>query len=68
MGTDPLDQLRPLVIDDEPLRSRLLAAPDRQAFIAAVIDVARGCGIALSADEVVEALSAARRRRQAQWV
>jgi hypothetical protein len=68
MGHDALDDLRRLVVDDPLLRSRLLGAVDRQAFIGTVIDVAESRGIDVSVDAVVEALAAARRQRQERWV
>jgi hypothetical protein len=68
MGHDSLEDLRRLVVDDPELRTRLLRAVDRQAFIGSVIEVAESHGIDVSAHDVVEALAAARRQRQERWV
>jgi hypothetical protein len=68
MGKDALEDLRRLVVDDRPVRDRLLSAPDRQTFVAEVIDVAQAHGIELAADEVVEGLRDARRWHQERWV
>jgi hypothetical protein len=68
MGEDALDALRRCVVDDRLLRGRLLAAPDRPAFVAEVTEVARERGIELSDDGVLEGLRAARRWRQERWV
>jgi post-segregation antitoxin (ccd killing protein) len=68
MGVDALEHLRGLVIDDTAARVRLLAAPDREAFVAEVVEVARERGIELSAAQVVAGLDAARRRHRERWV
>lgn len=68
MADDTLDQIRRLVVDDPSYRRRMLSAADLPAFIAAVIEVARECGIALSAEDVTDGLSAARRRHLERWV
>ncbi|HUJ35976.1 MAG TPA: hypothetical protein VLW51_12245 [Solirubrobacteraceae bacterium] len=68
MAENPLDELRPVVVDDPWLRDRLLAAPSGEAFVAEVVGVARGQGIDLPAAAVVEGLEAARRDRRARWV
>jgi hypothetical protein len=65
---DGLDDLRRLVVDDPLLRDRLVSTSDRGAFITEVIDVAQERGIELSAEQVVEGLRAARRRRLERWV
>jgi Nif11 domain len=68
VSADRLDELRQLVIDDPGLRDRLLAAPDREAFVADVVAVADEQGIDLTADEVHAGLQAEQRRRFEQWV
>jgi hypothetical protein len=68
VSIDRLDELRRLVIDDPRLRDRLLAAPDRDAFVADVVAVAHEQGIDLAADEVRAGLQAEQRRRFEQWV
>jgi hypothetical protein len=45
-----------------------VSTSDRGAFITEVIDVAQERGIELSAEQVVEGLRAARRRRLERWV
>jgi hypothetical protein len=68
MGEDPLADLRRVVIDDGRLRDRLLSAPDGQAFIADVVEIARESGLDVSADQVADGLRDARRDRREQWV
>jgi EAL domain-containing protein (putative c-di-GMP-specific phosphodiesterase class I) len=68
MGEDALDDVRRIVVDDRQLRDRLLGAPDRRAFIAEVVDVARERGIELTAEEVAGGLRSARLHRQERWV
>jgi hypothetical protein len=68
MGERALDELRRLVVDDRHLRDRLLSAPDHDAFVREVIEVARAFEIGLTAGEVVEGLNDARRGRLERWV
>lgn len=68
MAEDPLADLRRIVVDDRLLRDRLLSAPDRQAFIVGVIEIAQERGLDVSADQVVAGLRAARLRRRERWV
>jgi Nif11 domain len=68
MGPSDLDALRVRVVDDPALRNKLLAVPERRAFVAEVIDIARTEGISLSADDVEEALRAAIREHREHWV
>jgi hypothetical protein len=68
MQPEVLEDLRRLVVDDNTLRSRLLGSPDREAFATTLIEIAHGCGIELSVDEVLEALRAEQRRRWERWV
>jgi EAL domain-containing protein (putative c-di-GMP-specific phosphodiesterase class I) len=68
MGEAGLDELRRVVVDDPVLRNRLLRATDRQAFIAAVLEVAHERGIEVAADDVTAGLDDARRRRLERWV
>jgi len=68
MSVDRLDDIRRLVIDDRRLRDRLLAAPDRKAFIADVVAIAHEEGIDLAPDDVLAALRTEQRRRFEQWV
>jgi hypothetical protein len=68
MGEDALADLRRIVVDDRVLCQRLLSAPDRQAFIAGVIEIAHERGLDVSEDQVVEGLRVARLRRREQWV
>ena len=68
METDTLAELRPLVVGDAVLCRRLLAAPDRGAFVAEVVALAHERGIAVSSADVVAALDAAMRRRRDRWV
>jgi hypothetical protein len=68
MAEDALDELRRLVIDDRALRDRLLAASDRDTFVARVIALAREHGIALTPDAVAVGLDAARHERMLRWV
>jgi hypothetical protein len=68
MGQDALEELRRLVVVDPALRCRLLAVTDRDAFVTRVVEVSQECGLVLSADDVVEALHAAKRRRIERWV
>jgi hypothetical protein len=68
MSNEALEDVRRLVIDDPLLRDRLLSAPDRQAFIMRVTEIARACDLTLSADDVEEALRSARRECNERWV
>jgi Nif11 domain len=68
MGPIDLDALRVRVVDDPALRTRLLAAPDRRAFVAEVIGIARAEGMSISADDVEEALRGAIRDHRERWV
>jgi hypothetical protein len=68
MAESALDELRRAVVDDPRLRERLLAAPNHEAFIAEVINLARSRGIDLTPAAVSEGLAAARRDRRARWV
>jgi EAL domain-containing protein (putative c-di-GMP-specific phosphodiesterase class I) len=68
MSTSALEELRERLVDDPVVRSRLLSAGDRQAFIADVIAVAHQCGIDVSAEEIEAGLAAARQQRLARWV
>ena len=56
MAEDPLADLRRIVVDDRLLRDRLLSAPDRQAFILGVIEIAQQRGLDVSADQVIARL------------
>jgi hypothetical protein len=66
MGEDALEALRCIVVDDPSLRARLLAAPNREAFVADVVEVGREHGVRLSAEIVLDGLHAA--RKQQRWV
>jgi hypothetical protein len=68
MGEHALEELRRLVVDDRHLRDRLLSAPDFDAFVLEVIEVARAREIELTAAEVVAGLNDARRLRLERWV
>jgi hypothetical protein len=68
MASEPLEQLRRLVVDDPAVRRRLLPLTDRQSFVDGVLAVARENGIGLTADDIEAGLAAARRRRHARWV
>jgi hypothetical protein len=68
MSTSALEQLRERVVDDPAVRARLLSAPDRPSFVAAVTAVALQYGLEVSAEEIEAGLSAARQQRLAKWV
>lgn len=63
-----VDDLRPVVVDDPRLRERLLQCAGTADFVAEVMAIAEGLGIAISPDDVTGALEAERRRRQQRWV
>jgi FAD/FMN-containing dehydrogenase len=68
MAESALDELRSAVVDDRRLRERLLVAPSREAFVAAVVELAHARGIELTPAAVNQGLAAARRDRWARWV
>jgi hypothetical protein len=68
MASDPLDELRRIVVDDRRLIDRLSVISDRARFVAAVTEVASERGIELRDVGVREGLDAARRRRRERWV
>lgn len=68
MGGDGLAALRELVLADPALHDRLLAVPDRPAFVAAVVAVAAERGLAVEGADVEAALVAARRSWLERWV
>jgi chorismate mutase len=57
-----------LVLDDDELLQRLLALTDRNAFAAAVAQVAASHGLRIGPAEVEAALVAARRAWLERWI
>jgi chorismate mutase len=57
-----------LVLDDDELLQRLLALTDRNAFAAAVAQVAASHGLSIGPAEVEAALVAARRAWLERWI
>lgn len=68
MGGDGLARLRELVLGDPALQDRLLAVPDRPAFVAAVVELAAERGLHVDGPQVEAALVAARRSWLERWV
>lgn len=65
---DAMERLRAIVLADRDVQARLLATPDRPAFVAAVVDLAAGHGVPVGAADVEAAMAAARRQWLERWV
>jgi glutamate-1-semialdehyde aminotransferase len=63
-----LDRLVAVVLRDEALQQRLLAVPQRDAFVATLVTVASERGLVVTADDVGDALRDARRSWLERWV
>lgn len=68
VGGEWLDALTAAVVADAALRDRLLAVPERSAFVAEVVAVAAERGLPVTADDVDLAIVAARRAWLSRWV
>lgn len=68
MGVDGLDRLVATVLADPALQERLLAVPERPAFVAEVVAVAAERDLDVTAADVEAALAAARRAWLERWV
>ena len=56
MGCAAIDQLKELVLDDGEVRARLLRTADTQVFVSELLEVARSCGLDVSARDLDEAI------------
>jgi hypothetical protein len=63
-----MDRLRDLVLADDALQDELLAAPDAAQFAQRLADLADGLGLALTAEDVLAEIKAARRLWLERWV
>lgn len=68
MPTEDLDRLHAAVLDDPQLQRRLLAVPDRRAFVASVVAVAGELGLDVVAAEVEDAIVQRRRAWYSTWI
>ncbi|HEX9994319.1 MAG TPA: Nif11 family protein [Acidimicrobiales bacterium] len=68
MGGDGLERLTAAVLADPALQQRLLAVPERPAFVAEVVAVAAERGLDVTPADVEAALVAARRAWLERWV
>jgi hypothetical protein len=68
VGEEGLAALRAEVLADRGLQARLLAVPERAAFVAAVVDLAAELGLDVVPADVEAALAAARRSWLERWV
>jgi hypothetical protein len=63
-----MDRLRDVVLADDALQDELLAAPDAARFAQRLTDLAAGLGLALTVEEVLAEIKAARRLWLERWV
>jgi hypothetical protein len=63
-----MDRLRDLVLGDEALQDELLAAPDAAQFAQRLTDLADRLGLALTVEETLAEVTAARRLWLERWM
>ncbi len=68
MGDEALQAVQDLVLADPGLTDELFALTDDDAFVARLLEVAHGHGVALTADQAEAALAAGQRRGIERWV
>jgi hypothetical protein len=68
VSAEAIDGFRRAVLADPVLQRDLLAVPEPEPFRALVIERARGLGWDVDADDVEEALRAARRAWTERWI
>lgn len=64
----PMQRVQAVVRNEPALQAELRRAPDRDAFVALVIERSRERGIAIGAAEVAAELEAAKRVWTTQWL
>lgn len=68
MSASGFDRLRQRVVGDPVLEDRLLAAPDRIAFVATAVALGTELGLPVEAADVQAAVDAGRRSWYATWI
>jgi len=68
MSAEGWSGFRAAVYADPALQARLLAAPDRRAFVDLVVTLAAARHLEVSAREVGEVISESRRAWYARWI
>lgn len=68
MSQESFEKFRQLVLQDASLQQRLKCTPDRAAFIALTVRLGEESGCRFDAEDVEEALRAARRTWVRRWM